>query len=124
MRSAASMSAASSAWSCVITSTWVPDGQLGKDQLGQHRDVVRVDPGDGVVEDGQHLGRQLLGPGVDQVQLQVVPGQDPGQLETDVPDPEDRDRGQHGKRLEQESHLAAAALDAVAHRRLVGEAGR
>ena len=99
------------------------DGQFGKDQLGEHRDVVGVDPGDGVVEDGQHLRRQLVGPGVDQVQLQVVPGEDPGQLETDVPDPEDRDGRQHGERLEQEGHLTAAALDAVGHRRPVGEVG-
>ena len=38
---------------------------------------------------------ELVGPGVDQVQLEVVPGEDPGQLEPDVTDAEDRDRRDH-----------------------------
>ena len=111
-RSAASHRAASSAWSWVITSTWVPRGHLAEHQLG-HRRVVDVHPGDRVVEDAEPVVAELVGARVDEVQLDVVPGQDAGQLEADVADPEDRHRGHHGERFEQHLHLATAALLAV-----------
>ena len=99
-------------------------GQLAEHQLGHHR-VVEVHPGQGVRGGRREpLRVDLGGAGVDQVQLQVVPGQDPGQLEADVPHPEDRDGGHRAQRLEQQRHLAAAALHAVPRRRPLGEAGR
>ena len=48
--------------------------------------------GRAVVEAAPAARGELVGARVDEVQLEVVPGQDPGQLETDVTDPEDRHR--------------------------------
>ena len=98
-----------------------PGRQLCQDQLGEHWDVVHVHPGLGVVERSQGLARELPGARVDQVQVHVVPGQDPRQLQPDVADPEDRDRGSHLQRLQQHRHLPAAALHAMGEPRLVGE---
>ena len=74
-----------------------------------------------VVEAGQPVVGELVGPGVDQVQLEVVAGEDPRQLQPDVADAEDRHGGHHRERLEQQRHLTAAALPAVVGARLVGE---
>jgi hypothetical protein len=80
---------------------------------------MHVHRGHGVLERRQHRGRQVVGPRVDQVQLEVVPGQDPGQLQPDVPDTEDGHRRDDRERLEQDGHLSPAALNAVLERRLV-----
>ena len=96
--------------------------QLGEHDLGEHRHVaVHVDPRPRVGEHREALGGELVGPGVDQVQVEVVAGQDARQLQADVAHPEDRDGGRHGQGFEQDRHLAAAALDAVLAGRLVGE---
>ena len=78
-----------------MTSTWVPRGTWPSTSSGT-RGVVDVDAAPGVVEDRQPRGVELLGARVDEVQLEVVAGQDPGQLEPDVPDAEDRDRRDDG----------------------------
>ena len=57
VRSAASQSAASSAWSWVITSTCGAGRQLGEHQLGQHGDGVHVHAGTGVGEHRQPARR-------------------------------------------------------------------
>ena len=98
--------------------------QLGEHQLGQHRHRVDVHGGDGVGQRAERLGVQVLGAGVDQVQVEVVAGQDAGQLEADVADAEDRHARHHGQRLEQHGDLAAAALHAVLDRRLVRQVAR
>ena len=65
---------------------------------------------------------QLIRPRVDQMQLDVVPGQDPRELEPDMADPEDRHRRHHRQRLEQQLHLTAAALNTMLVRRFVRRA--
>ena len=94
-------------------------GQLADHELGQDGHLVHVHVGDRVVEDGQSLGGQLLGARVDEVQLEVVPGEHPRELESDVADAEDRHRGHDQQRLEQQADLTATALHAVLERRLV-----
>ena len=66
-----------------------------------------------VGEHGEPGFAEHLGPRVDQVQLDIVPGEDAGELQPDVPGTEDRHRGDGPQRLEQDGHLAAAALRAV-----------
>ena len=80
-----------------------------------------MDPGRRVGERGERLIGELLGSGVDQVQVELVSRQDAGQLYSDVPDAEDGYRRQDGQRVEQHCHLATAALHSVLDRRLVGE---
>ena len=58
-------------------------------------------------------GFELLGAGVGEVQLDVVARENAGEFEADVADPEDRDGRNHRQRLEQEDHLASAALAPV-----------
>ena len=101
----------------------MPWRHLAEDELGDRR-VVDVHPGRRVVEHAEPVVTQLVGAGVDQVELEVVTGEDAGELETDVADPEDRDRRHHRERFEQDLHLAAAALLAVLGRRLVVEGQR
>ena len=94
-------------------------GQPLQHQLPQHR-PVHLDVGG----PGGHVGQpelvELLGPGVDQVQPDLQPGQDPGQLEADVPDAEDRHRRPHREGFQQQPDLAAAALPAVLVARRAG----
>ena len=84
--------------------------------------MVDLDPGGGAGEDGQPLVGELVGAGVDEVQVEVVARQHAGQLEPDVADPEHGDRRDDGQGLEQEGDLAAAALPAVLGARLVAQA--
>ena len=56
---------------------------------------------------------ELVGAGIDQVQLDLQPGQDPGQLVADMADAEDRDHRPGRQRFQQQRDLAAAALPAV-----------
>ena len=79
----------------------MPRGSSASDQLGQHGYRVDVHGGDRVGQRAQRSGVQVLGPGVDEVQVEVVAGQDAGQLEADVADAEDRDGRDDGQRLEQ-----------------------
>ena len=95
--------------------------QLGEHELGQHRHRVDVHGGDGIGQRAQRLGVQVLGAGVDQVQVEVVAGQDAGELEADVADAEDRHARHDGQRLEQHGDLAAAALHAVLDRAALSE---
>ena len=118
---AASQRATSSAWSWVITSRCVPGGSSASTSSGSTGTGCTCTAATASASGAERLVGQVLGPGVDQVQVEVVAGQDAGELETDVADPEDRDRRYHGQRLQQHRHLAAAALDAVLDRRLVGQ---
>ena len=61
---------------------------------------------------------------VDEVQLEVVARQDPGELQADVADAEDGDGGYDGQRLQEQRDLTAAALHAVLVGRLVGQRHR
>ena len=87
-------------------------GQPLQDQLPQHRPMYLH-----VGRPGGHVGQpelvELLGPGVDQVQPDLQPGQDPGQLEAHVPDSEDRHGRPYREGFQQQPDLAAAALPAV-----------
>ena len=105
-----------------MTSTWVPARQPGEHDLGQRR-VVHLDPRDGVVEQGEPLAAvELLRARVDEVQVEVVAGEDAGELEPDVADPEDGDRrARRRSGSEEDGHLAAAALAAVLGAGLVAE---
>ena len=93
--------------------------QLAEHQLGQHRHVVGVDSRGRVGERSECDIAELLRPGVDQVQVELVSGQDTGQLQPDVADTEDGHRRQDGQRVEQHGHLATAALHSVLDGRLV-----
>ena len=119
VRSAASHSAASSAWSCVMISTWVPGGSSASTSSGSTGTWWTCTRATASASTARRSGAVCVGARVDQVQLQVVPGQDAGQLEADVPQPEDRDGRHHRQGFEQHRHLAAAALHAVLVRRLV-----
>ena len=66
-------------------------------------------------------GHDLLLARVDEVQVHVVARQDARQLDADVPQTEDGDGRDHGERLEEDLHLAAAALTAVLRARPVAE---
>ena len=57
------------------------------------------------------------------MELKVVAGQDPGQLEADMTHAEDRHRRYDAQRLEEHGDLPAAALDAVLEGCFVGEVG-
>ena len=93
--------------------------ELAEHQLGKHRHMVDVDSRSRVGEWSECHIAELLRPGVDQVQVELVPGQDAGQLQSDVPNAEDGYRGQDGQRVEQHSYLATAALHSVLDGRLV-----
>ena len=92
-RIAASQIARSSAWSWVSTSTWVPGGSSASTSSGSTGTGCTCTAATASSSGASALRRAGLGPRVDQVQVEVVPGQDPGQLEPDVADPEDR----HGR---------------------------
>ena len=96
---------------------------LAQDELGEHR-VVHVHARHGVVEHGEAGRAELVLARVDEVQLEVVPGQDPGQLEPDVAEAEDRHRRRDRERLEQHVDLTAAALATVLGAGPVGRATR
>ena len=123
-RRAASHSAASSAWSWVITSTWVPPADLAEHQLRAAPRGARAPGATASSSTASRARVELLLARVDQVQLEVVAGQDPGQLEPDVPDAEDGHRTAPRQRLEQHVDLAAAALPPVLGARLVAERRR
>ena len=74
--------------------------------------------------DAEPLAAELVGAGVDQVQLEVVPGQDPGQLEPDVADAEDRDGRHDGAAARAAPSPRRRSTARRARRRLVGEARR
>ena len=93
--------------------------ELAQDDLREQRDAVDVDVRHRVRQRRQPLVGQLLGAAVDQVQLDVVPGEDARQLEPDVANAEDRHGGHDGQRLEQHRDRSSATLNAVLVRRLV-----
>ena len=88
--------------------------------LGQRR-MVHLDPGDGVGQPRHRRGVELLLARVDEVEVEVVPAEDAGQLVTDVAHAEDGDAGRDGQGLEEDADLAAAALPPVLGARLVAE---
>ena len=111
-RSAASQSAKSSAWS------WRHDQHMRAarqhlEHLLPEQRVVHDDIGDPVGDVGQPELVELVLAGVDQVQPDGQPGQDPGQFVADVTDAEHRDHRPGRQWLQQQRHLAAAALPAV-----------
>ena len=112
-RMAASHRATSSAWSWVITSTCVPGGSSASTSSGSTGTGWTCTAATASASGPSASADRCSGAGVDQVQVEVVAGQDASELETDVADPEDRDARHHGQRLQQHRHLAAAALHAV-----------
>ena len=94
-RSAASHNAKSSAWSWRHDQHVRAAGQPFQHLLAEQR-VVHGDIGGAVGDVGQPQLIELVLAGIDQVQLDLQPGQDPGQLVADVPDAEDRDVGRAG----------------------------
>ena len=110
---AASQMATSSAWSWVITSRWVPGGSSASTSSGSTGTWWTCTAATRVGQRRERVVGEVLRPRVDEVEVEVVAGQDPRQLEADVADPEDRHAGHHGQRLEQHRHLAAAALHAM-----------
>ncbi len=88
---------------------------------GQGREHLFADDGE-VTADVRHRGfesvdlGQLFGPGVADVEVEVVAGEDAGEFESDVADAEDRHRGGHGQRFEEDGDLSPAALAAVLRR--------
>ncbi len=86
-----------------------------------NRRMVHVDAGDGVVETDQPTRLDRVAARVDEMQLEVVAGQDAGELEPDVADPEDRHGGHHGQRFEEQLDVAPAALAPVGGVGLVAE---
>ena len=110
--SAVSHNAKSSAWSCVMISTCAPRGSISStcSPSSAWCTVTSAAPS---VTPGQPELVDLVRPGIDQVQLHLQPGQDPGQFVADVPDAEDRDHRTGRQRFEQQGDLAAAALPAV-----------
>ena len=124
-RSAASHSAASSAWSWVMTSTWVPGGQLAEDQLGQHGTWCTCTRATASSRTAQPR-RPRAAPARESTRCSSRSWRARIRASSSPtwPDPEDRDRGYDGQRLEQQGHLAAAALHAVLDGRLVGERHR
>ena len=104
-------SAASSAWSWVMTSTWVPGGSSASTSSGSTGTWCTWIRGHARRRaTASALGGELLGAGVDEVQVEVVAGQDAGQLQADVAHAEDRDGGTTGSGSSRTRHLAAAAL--------------
>ena len=89
-----------------------PPGQLLEHLLAEQR-VADADVSGAVDHVREPDPVQLLGARVHQQQLDRQPGQDPGQLVADMPDPEQGDNGADRERLEQHPDGTAAALAAV-----------
>jgi hypothetical protein len=97
-------------------------GQLPQEKLAGHR-LVHRDVRDPVGDVGQPEWVELLGPRVDEMQLELQPGQDPGQLVAHVAHPEHGDHGPRGQRLQQHLHHPAAALPPVLVAGVLAQAG-
>ena len=68
-----------------MISTWVPGGNSPSTISGSSGTWCTCTWASASASTDKSLLRQLLGPGVDQVQFDVMAGQDPRQLQADVP---------------------------------------
>ena len=122
LRSAASHSAASSAWSWVITRTCVPAGSSARTSSGSTGTVVRCTRASASASAAKRLVGELLGAG-------SRPGAGPGRAGPGSapaparrgPSRRSRPRVRTASGSSSTRHLATAALHAMGDRRLVGE---
>ena len=116
--------ARSSPWSCVMTSTCAPVGQVGERGLG-HGQVLHVHRRHRIGEHGEPFRRrEHLGAGVDEVQLELLPAEHASELEADVADAEDHHRRHDPNGFQEHGDLSSAALHAVVGHGLVAERQR
>ncbi len=104
-------------------------GEVGERGLG-HGSVAHRHGRDRIGEQAARprnthsIGMQHLGSRIDQVQLELLAREDAGELETHMPQTEDRDRRDDADRFEQHRDFSSAALHTVVGHGLVAQGER